>query len=135
MKKPVGFLIACTLLAWAVAAYPGKVLQGDGALVCSAAAMLICLLPAAATLAWACRSQGQAPDQQLLMALGGTTVRMVFVLGVALVLYFTVPSLQETAFWIWLIAFYLVTLALEVGILVSRQPAARNEQGLGQEQV
>jgi hypothetical protein len=60
------------------------------------------------------------------MVLGGTGVRMAFVLGTALLLHFTVPSFQKQGFWVWLLIFYLFTLALEMVLIVKGNPAAGN---------
>src|SRR5262249_36747094 len=110
MSKRVGLLVAGTLLVWAVVADPARVFWGDVAIGYSAVAVVLCLLPAAATLLWAGWVSRHSPEQELLMVLGGTGVRMFVVLGVALVLFLFVPFFGEPSFLLWLSAFYLLTL-------------------------
>jgi hypothetical protein len=59
----------------------------------------------------------RSADQQLLLVLGGTGVRLLFVLGFGLGIYGTIPYFQQPSFWIWLLVFYLFTLALETVLL------------------
>jgi hypothetical protein len=80
----------------------------------------LCLVPTVVTLVWASRIGNRNPENQLLMVLGGTAVRMALVLAVGLLLYYTVPSFGRMSFWIVILVFYLFTLGLEVAILVSR---------------
>jgi hypothetical protein len=97
---------------------------GDTALTWSGTALLLCLIPAAATLAWAHWSLGGSPEQQLTLILGGTGLRLFFVLGAALVLTRLVPHYQGLGFWIWLVVFYFFTLALDLVLMLSARPAA-----------
>jgi hypothetical protein len=123
--KPVLFLIVGSLALWVLLALPARMLGGgDSALIFSGTAMLICLVPAVVTLLLASWGLHQHPDQQLAMILGGTGLRMFFVLGVALLISRVVPYYQEQiSFWIWLLIIYLATLALEMGLLLSMRPA------------
>ena len=129
MNKGVPLLIAgCTGL-WLVLFYPVKLLWGDAAVVFSAVAALICLVPTTATLIWSERSLKAAPEQQMLAIFGGTGVRMVFVIGVGMVLYYSLPLFNDSRFWIWVVVFYLFTLALEMTLLVSRSSRTDASQG------
>lgn len=117
--RQVALLIGGTLGLWLLALYPAVELGGETALVHSAVAMAMCLLPAVFTLVlanWAC---SQSPDQQLLLILGGGGVRMLAVLSVGLLLSTSVPYFQPLAFWIWVLVFYLYILGLEVALLVA----------------
>jgi hypothetical protein len=125
--KSLGVLIAGTLAVWAAAAYPARLLWGDSAVLFSATAGLLCLVPTAATLIWCQRSFRGAPQWQLLAVLGGTAVRMLFVVVAGLVLFLTVPEYQHKRFWLWLVAFYLLTLTLEM-ILITRGVATGQPQ-------
>jgi hypothetical protein len=116
-------LFAGTLACWLVTVFPARWLGDDSAVLFSATAALLCFVPAAATLAWGEWALKGQPEQQLLAVLGGTGVRMAVVLAAGLALYFLHPEFHYLRFWIWVIVFYLVTLGLEVGILVSRSPA------------
>ena len=121
MARRVGILTVLTLLVWAAAAWVGERLQGERALAQSTVAMLLCLLTAWATflLAWSFRNR-PGPEQTLAM-LGGVGIRMFGVLGAAWVAYMLVRQLQETWFWIWVLIFYLITLALEMTLLAAPQ--------------
>jgi hypothetical protein len=116
------------MLLWAVAAYPGHLLGGDAALVYSGVAVGLCLLPTVFTLLWADWASQQAPEQQLTMVLGGTGVRMGLVLGVGLLLYLLVPYFQQQSFWLWLLVFYLFTLALEMVLIVKSRATGERRQ-------
>jgi hypothetical protein len=115
--KQLGFLIAGTLAFWAVVAYPARLLWGDSALLFSATAGLLCLVPTVLTLAWYLKAFHGAPETQLLAALGGTAMRMVVVVGIGMILFHTVPELHYQRFWLWLLAFYLFTLTVEITLI------------------
>jgi type IV secretory pathway TrbL component len=129
VARSVGLLIGCTLLIWGLVAYPAWRLVGDGALIQSAAAMLACLVPAAATLAFTCWAFRQTAEQQVLAVFGGTGVRMLVVLGIGWLMYSSVPMLQAESFWFWLVFFYLVTLAAEVGLVLRGQAKVEARSG------
>src|SRR5262249_45437091 len=122
--KRVGLLIGFTLTAWAATAYPAWLVGGDQGLAYSGVAVALCLVPTALTLLWADWANQQSPEQQLTMVLGGTGIRMGFVLGVGLLLYLLVPFFQKQSFWVWLLVFYLLTLALEMVLVVRSRTAA-----------
>lgn len=116
--RQAALLIGGTLSLWLLAAYPASRLGGDQALVHSAVAMALCLVPAVLTLVvanWAC---SQASEQHLLLVLGGSGVRMFGVLSACLLLSTYAPYFQPLAFWIWVLVFYLYVLGLEVFLLV-----------------
>ncbi len=117
-------LVAGSLGLWLALAYPTRLLWGDLALLQSAAAALICLVPAVLTFLWSQRSLSGPPEQQMAAILGGTTVRLLAVLGVAVTLFLMVPAFAGVGFFVWIVVFYLVTLALEVVLLLRRLPAA-----------
>ncbi len=111
------WLIGGALGLWLVALYPGWLLAGDLAIVQSGVAMLLCLLPALATLAWALKA-GAFPETHLLATLGGSALRIVTVPAAACVFYLGWPEVFTDNFWIWIALFYLVLLALETTLLV-----------------
>ncbi|MFL5243745.1 MAG: hypothetical protein ACJ8FY_16715 [Gemmataceae bacterium] len=93
---------------------------GNPAVVFSLSAVLICLIPTTGTLYWGMRALQGSPEQQLTLVMGGTGIRMLFVLLVGLALYKLVPYYEANqGFWIWLLVFYLFTLALEMALLLS----------------
>jgi hypothetical protein len=118
MGKPLFILAGTTVLLWGLAAYPAWSIGGPEQLAQSAAAMLICLLPALFTLYLARRSLGASFETQLAAILGGTGLRMFIVLGIGFVCYLSVEELRATSFWLWLMGFYLLTLCVEVALLV-----------------
>ena len=128
MTWRLALLVGGTLLLWVVVVYPAHLIWGTVAIQHSAAAMGLCLLPAVATLLWAEWAQRQSPGHQLGMILGGTAVRMVVVLAGGLALSLNVSTFREpseTAFWVWVLVFYMATLGLEVALLMQlRKPQA-----------
>ena len=117
MVQRLAFLIGGTLALWVALVYPASRLLGPEALIQSLSAMLLCLLPAVATMAFALRAFTRSSEEQLLAILGGTGLRMAVVLGFGLLGFVFVPELHANAFWIWLIVFYAATLALEMTLL------------------
>jgi threonine/homoserine/homoserine lactone efflux protein len=102
---------------------------GDQAVVFLATALGLCLAPAVVTLLWGERALRQSADQQLVMVLGGTGVRMAFVLLVGWTLFQYVPPYQQqSSFLIWLAVCYLFILALDIILLLAgrtdREPEA-----------
>ena len=95
---------------------------GDAALVFIATALVLCLAPACVTLLWGEHALRQSADKQLVMVLGGTGVRMAFVLLAGWALYQYVPYYQQSRFLIWLAVCYLFTLALDMTLLLAGRP-------------
>jgi threonine/homoserine/homoserine lactone efflux protein len=96
---------------------------GDSAVVFIATALALCLVPAVVTLIWGERALRRSADQQLVMILGGTGVRMAFVLLAGWTLYQYVSYYQwESRFLIWLAVCYLFTLALDMILLLAGRP-------------
>jgi hypothetical protein len=129
VTKRVGILIVGTLLAWGAAAYPAHLLGGDAGLLYSAIAAALCLAPTAITLLWADWASQQSPEQQLTMVLGGTGVRMGIVMGIGLLLYLYLPYFQQPGFLLWLLAFYLFTLGLEMVLVVRGRSGVEQRRG------
>jgi hypothetical protein len=126
VRHSLAVLCGGTLCVWAAAAYPAWLLWGQSALVFSSVAAVICLVPALATLAWSARASFGTPEQQLAALFGGTGVRMVVAVATGIILYKCAPAFAHAAFLIWIIVFYLTTLALEIVVLVNR-PAPHKE--------
>lgn len=122
--RQVAVLVGATALFWAVLALPARAWWGDAVLVPSLTALALCLVPAVATLAWALQAGKKDPAQQPLVALAGTGVRLFGVAGGGVLLQALFPAEFTFAFWVWALLFYLFTLALEVALLVGKQPAA-----------
>jgi hypothetical protein len=125
----VAQLLSITLFAWLLIAFPAEWIWGEGMLLQSAVAMGLCLVPGVGILLVAGRAQSQSPEWRIGITLLGALVRMGFVLGVGAILYKTMPVLGENGFWIWLLVFYLFTLAVEVGLLLQTEHAAMGACG------
>jgi Ca2+/Na+ antiporter len=93
-------------------------LGGELTTLHASVAVALCLIPSAATLALAARAVNRSGEQQLLMVLGGMAIRMACVLLSGLAIYGFFPLFRHSSFWIWVLVFYLVTLALEMVLLV-----------------
>lgn len=107
---------------------PARHWGGDQALVFIATALALCLIPACLTLLWGERALRQSADQQLVMVLGGTGVRMAFVLAAGWTLHQYVPYYQQqSSFLIWLAVGYLFTLALDMTLLLAGRPESETE--------
>ncbi len=126
MKGRLGKFLGGALVFWGVASGAACLLypeQRPAVLVCSTIALGVCLIPTLITLVWSMWGLKQSPEQQLVAVLGGTGVRMFFVLGAGLVLSLSLPVLREQQgpFWILVGIYYLATLALEMALLLRAQ--------------
>lgn len=119
----LGQMIGIGFAFWVAAAYPAYRLGGDTAFIHSAVAFGICLMPAVATFLLARLSFGGTREERLLYTMLGTGLRMFVVLGVVLVLQLETEYFRPTSFALWVLGFYLATLALEVVFLVQEQAA------------
>jgi hypothetical protein len=129
--KRLMYLVGGSLLFWLLIAIPARHVSaetlkpgygGDPAFFYSLTAVIICLLPTAITLYWGMRTLNGLPEQQLTLVMGGTGIRMFFVLLVGLAFYKLIPYYEAyEGFWIWLLIFYLFTLALEMVLLLAGQ--------------
>ena len=127
MIRRLVVLVICSLAFWALAAGLAYLVweeQRDVLLPHSGVAFLLCLVPAVATMLWSHWGLDQSPDQQLVSILGGTGVRMFFVLGAGLFLTSQVAFFQDRGFWMWLLVFYLFILTLEMLLLVGGRSKA-----------
>jgi hypothetical protein len=112
-------LIVASAIFWLLTALPARYFAGDWAVVQAGVAVLLCLVPAVATLCWSSWTFRSDPRQAALAALGSSGLRMFVVLLVALLLYTKVPPFQgEDGFLFWVAAAYLYTLAIEIVLLV-----------------
>lgn len=119
MIRRVILLAAGCFALWVLLAYPAYRMGTVRALTDSAIAAGICLLPGTATLILGYFTFSGKPKDRLWIVLGGTGVRMGMVLGVGLILSWLNPHFQQVRFWVWVLVFYLFTLALEMVLLVS----------------
>jgi hypothetical protein len=125
--RRLGILVGGSLLFWLLTALPARHIWGDRAIAFSGVAISLCVVPTALTLLWSRWALAQGPEQQLVMVLGGTGVRMFFVLAGGLLLYLLVPYFQnQQSFWVWVLVSYLFTLALEMTLMLSQGPQVRS---------
>ncbi len=124
MIRRLLFLVGGCGAFWLLVGLPARQLGGgDAALVFIGTALLLCLVPAIVTLLWGERAFRQSPDKQLILVLGGTGVRMAFVLLAGWALFQWVPYYQgQAGFLIWLVVCYLFTLALDMTLLLVGRP-------------
>jgi hypothetical protein len=120
-------LITAGLAFAAVFGLAARTLSGDTALLYCATAVLICLLPAVATLAWLHRAMQRQPQLAALLALGFSGVRMFAVLAVAIALHLQVPFYHGQAFLVWVLGAYFYLLTAETLLLVVGRPAASDQ--------
>lgn len=114
----INFIVG-SLIAWAAIAGPAHFWLGGPTLVFTLVALTLCLIPTCITMIWANRALRQSRSRQLVAILGGGGLRMLTVLSGGLVLSLTMSYFRQDSFWIWLIVFYLLMLALEVPVLLS----------------
>jgi len=122
--KRLGLLITGSLVLWAVLLCPAWLLWQERALLHSAVALGLCLIPALGTMAWVVAAKQRSAEAQLLAVLGGTGVRLALVAGVGVSLYKLQGEYFTEVFLAWLLIFYLAILALEV-ILVVKDSASK----------
>jgi hypothetical protein len=121
MKSFVLFVCG-TLLFGALALGIGFWVWGEDSLLQGGVAFGLTFVPAAITLAWVVSSYRAAPHLQLLASLAGSGVRMAVALGGGLLLTTEQPQTFHTAFWFWLVLFYLALLGFEIALVVRQQP-------------
>jgi hypothetical protein len=122
--RNLGLLIAGTVGLWLLICFPARLAWGDSAVLQSAVAAVLCLIPMSLTMVWCSLTQGSSPETQLAAVMGGTAVRMLFVIASAALLFKTVEALSDPGFMIWVVLFYLATLSLEILLVVRQRTAA-----------
>jgi hypothetical protein len=128
MNRRVGLFLGASFVAWAAVAIPARFIWADFALLQSSVAAGICVAPSIVSLAWSDRAFRHHPNQLLLAVLGGTGFRITVVLGLATALYAgmrSLPGWGGESFWGWVLAFYLITLGIEMTVLLAGRPAVR----------
>jgi hypothetical protein len=129
LKGRLLLLVVGSAAVWVLLGYPlcclwdNNLLGGHDGLMLSIVAAVLCLIPTAGTLVWCDLVLGGSPEQQLMAVFGGTAIRIIFVIGVGMVLYQALEEFHSSKFWLWIIIFYLTTLTLEMVLVVRRQAA------------
>jgi hypothetical protein len=134
--RRLGLFVAGSAAVWLVTLALAWLLwrdHRDSLVQCSVTALVLCLVPTALTFLWSSWGLKQTADQQLVAVLGGTGVRMFFVLGLGLLLANTVDFLHahQIKFWLWVLVFYMTTLALEMVLIVRSQTLTENASKAG----
>jgi hypothetical protein len=119
--KSLGLLFGASILVWAALLYPAWRWWGELALIHSAAAWVLCVLPALATAVWALR-HNMTPEARVIAVLGGSGIRLAASLGGGFGLTQLFPEMFPRIFWLWVGVFYLVMLTLEVMLIIRPQP-------------
>jgi hypothetical protein len=97
----------------------GRQVWGDTVACAGLIALVVCVLPAALTLLLSERALAWPPEFQVTAILGSTAIRIFAVGFLAFGLYQRFELLRgDSGFWTWILAFYLLTLALEVTTLM-----------------
>ena len=127
MIRRLLFLVGGCAAFWLLVGMPARHLGGgDAAMVYLGTALILCLAPGIVTLIWGEWALRQSSDKQLILVLGGTGVRMGFVLLVGWMLYLWVPYYQrQNGFLIWLLIGYLFTLVLDITLLLASRAEAQ----------
>ncbi len=126
MIRRLLLLVGGSAAFWLLVGLPARHFGGgDAAVVYLGTALLLCLIPGVLTLLWGEMALRQSPDQQLIMVLGGTGIRMAFVLAGGWALFAWLPYYQQQSFLIWLVVGYLFTLTLDLSLLLAGRPEAR----------
>ena len=128
MRRNLVILIGGVLSLWIILGVPAFFIAGETALLFTGTAAVICLVPGVGTMVWCHRKAGGTPEQRLAAVMGGTVIRIGAAIGMGMVLFIWQPLFHETAFLIWVIVFYLATLALEVTVLIRELPANSPQQ-------
>ena len=121
IRRRLVFLVLGSLGLWAILAYPAYRLGAVHALTDSATAAGLCLFPALLTVSLSYFAIGKKPQDQLLIMLAGTGIRMGTVMGLGLLLSWLDPHYQQVSFWVWVLFFYLFTLGLEIVLLLGEK--------------
>jgi hypothetical protein len=117
--KQLVILALVPVLLWAAVAYPSWLLAGDDALLHSGVALATCLVPALGTMLLV-QLIGTTPEARMLAGMASSGIRMGVVLGIGFLLHMQLADRFPLAFLYWLLAFYLLTLGLEVTLLVKQ---------------
>lgn len=121
---------------WLLLCGPAYALRGTLALEGLSYAAILCLLPGLVLFAMFMPKPGATPEeannQRAMLMLAGMMGRMVFVLVGTLAIQEFRSELTFWDFLVWLIVFYLCTLAYETNLLLKRQSTAAPSGGAGE---
>lgn len=113
--------IGVTFGCWLLVASAAWLMDRPWIVLGSGVAALLCLFPGVLVLFLAHRLAIDEAGKTLVLSIGGSFLRLVFVLGGGLALY---NSFSEFTIWtliVWLVPFYVITLLVESRLLLAAQ--------------
>ena len=113
------FLLAVLVSSWGLALLPAYLLLGKLGMQGCTLAAVICAVPAIASLLVCEWASGLTPAMLAYCFLGGSVVRVGFVVAADLVVQSSVSGFDLSTFTIWLAIFYFVGLSAEVLLLTN----------------
>jgi len=119
--RPSALLTAATAGLWLLSAWPAWSLAGRTGLEGLTLAAGLCLVPG--WLAFFLSARYRVAKSQVQVVLLATTMRMLFVAVGTLAARQLRPDLRLREFLVWVIVFYLATLAIETALLL-KQPSS-----------
>lgn len=119
MTKPLAVLLAATAAVWVLLALPATLFMDGPPLTVTALAAGVCLVPAVLTLVLMHHVRHRPPEEKVVLVLLCTILRLGLAIGGGVLAYYTVAAVHDhtNAFLLWGVVFYLVTLAVETGLL------------------
>jgi hypothetical protein len=125
-----GWLTLATAVLWLVLLGPAWVIAGRDGLIGLSCSAGLCLVPGLIVFALAAKSAASGANVSLVI-LGGTVLRMMFVLVGMLIVQSADPRLGFREFVVWLLTFYLSMLAIETFLVLMRPQAGAKQPGVG----
>jgi hypothetical protein len=124
------WLSAVAVLMWLALVGPAWFVAGREGLIGLTAAAVLCLIPGW-TVFWIAAGYGSAGTDVPLVILGGTALRMVFVLLGMIIVQTLDPRLGFREFIVWLLVFYLGLLAVETCLVLLRSASRSGQPHVG----
>jgi len=125
-----GWLSAAAILLWLALVGPAWFVAGREGLIGLSVAALLCLVPGW-TVFWIAAGYGTAGTDVSLVILGGTALRMVFVLLGMVIVQTVDPRLGFREFVVWLLVFYLGLLVVETCLVLLRSASQSGQPRVG----
>jgi hypothetical protein len=125
-----GWLAAAAAILWLALLGPAWFVAGREGLIGLSSAAVLCLVPGW-TVFWIAAAYGAAGAEVSLVILGGTALRMVFVLLGMVVVQTVNPHLGFREFVVWLLVFYLSLLAVETCLVLLRSASRSGQSRVG----
>ena len=111
--------IVVTFGCWLLVATSAWLMDRPWVVLGSGVAALLCLSPGVLVLFLAHRLAIDEAHKTLVLSVGGSFLRLVFVLGAGLALYNSFSELTIWSLVIWIVLFYVVTLIVETWLLLA----------------